>query len=257
MTQAIERPGADAPVVNRPQKANRPWIVEFASSAVGKKWIMALSGLGLIGFVIAHAFGNLKMYFGPDDFDHYAESLRTLFYPIIPRTWTLWGMRIGLVVLFVAHIGSAISLTRMNQHARPTKYASPRSYIAANFASRTMRWTGVIVFLFVLWHLADLTWGFANNWGAAAADGEFVRGQAYANVVRSFNRVPVSVLYIIANIALGTHLFHGIWSLFQSMGWNNPKFKQWRRHIAVGIATLIVVANVSFPIAVLAGIVGE
>ena len=89
------------------------------------------------------------------------------------------------------------------------------------------------------------------------ADGEFVRGDAYGNVVRSFERVPVAVLYIVANIALGTHLFHGVWSLFQSMGWNNPKFKMWRKHIAIGIATIVVVGNVSFPIAVLAGIVGS
>ncbi|MCB1272538.1 MAG: succinate dehydrogenase cytochrome b subunit [Microthrixaceae bacterium] len=248
MTQAIERPGADAPVVNRPQKANRPWIVEFASSAVGKKWIMALSGLGLIGFVIAHAFGNLKMYFGPDDFDHYAESLRTLFYPIIPRTWTLWGMRIGLVVLFVAHIGSAISLTRMNQHARPTKYASPRSYIAANFASRTMRWTGIIVALYLVFHLADLTWGFANP--------DFVRGDAYDNLVASFERVPVAIIYIVSNIALGIHLFHGAWSMFQSMGINSPRYNGARRAIAAGVAGAITIVNVSFPLAVLFGIVG-
>ncbi|MCO5319611.1 MAG: succinate dehydrogenase cytochrome b subunit [Microthrixaceae bacterium] len=248
MTQAIERPGADAPVVNRPQKANRPWIVEFASSAVGKKWIMALSGLGLIGFVIAHAFGNLKMYFGPEDFDHYAESLRTLFYPIIPRTWTLWGMRIGLVVLFVAHIGSAISLTRMNQHARPTKYASPRSYIAANFASRTMRWTGIIVALYLVFHLADLTWGFANP--------DFVRGDAYDNLVASFERVPVAIIYIVSNIALGIHLFHGAWSMFQSMGINSPRYNGARRAIAAGVAGAITIVNVSFPLAVLFGIVG-
>jgi len=127
----------------------------------------------------------------------------------------------------------------------------------ANFASRTMRWTGIIVFLFLIFHLADFTWGFANDVGVSSGDGEFTRGEAYANVVRSFERVPVAVLYIVANIALGIHLFHGTWSLFQSMGWNNPRFKQWRRHIAVLVATVIVVGNVSFPVAVLAGIVGE
>ena len=84
-----------------------------------------------------------------------------------------------------------------------------------------------------------------------------VRGDAYGNIVRSFERVPVTVLYIVANIALGIHLFHGVWSLFQSMGWNNPRFNKWRRHLATGFATIIVVGNVSFPLAVLAGIVGK
>jgi succinate dehydrogenase / fumarate reductase cytochrome b subunit len=126
----------------------------------------------------------------------------------------------------------------------------------ANFASRTMRWTGIIVL--PVRHLAppDFTWGFANT-SVCPADGEFVRGDAYGNVVRSFERVPVAVLYILANIALGTHLFHGVWSLFQSMGWNNPRFKKWRKNIAIGVATIVVVGNVSFPVAVLAGIVGK
>jgi len=107
----------------------------------------------------------------------------------------------------------------------------------------------VIVGLFILFHLADLTWGIANP--------DYVRGDVYRNFVATFSRPGVALIYIVANIALGIHLFHGTWSLFQSMGWNNPRFKQWRRHIAVLVATVIVVGNVSFPVAVLAGIVGE
>ncbi len=248
MTQAIERPGADAPVVNKPHAKNRPWPVEFASSAVGKKWIMALSGVALIGFVLAHAFGNLKMYFGPEQYDHYAEALQTLFYPIIPRTWTLWAMRIGLIVAFAAHISSAYSLTRMNMAARPTRYASPRNYIAANFASRTMRWTGIIVGLYLLFHLADLSWGFANP--------DFVRGEVYDNVVASFDRLPVAIIYILANIALGIHLFHGSWSMFQSMGLNSPQYNGIRRWVAAAIAIPVTLLNVSFPLAVTFGLVG-
>jgi succinate dehydrogenase / fumarate reductase cytochrome b subunit len=115
-----------------------------------------------------------------------------------------------------------------------------------------MRWTGIIVTLFVLWHLADLTWGTVN---AVGTNGVFHRGDVYGNVVRSFNRVPVAILYIVANIALGIHLFHGTWSLFQSLGWNNPRFNRWRRGLATGLATIVVVGNVSFPIAVLAGVI--
>jgi succinate dehydrogenase / fumarate reductase cytochrome b subunit len=248
MTQAIERPGADAPEVNGPHKTRKPWPLDFFSTAVGMKWIMAISGLMILGFVLAHAFGNTKMYFGAADYDHYGEALRTLLYPYVPRTWVLWGMRIGLIVAFGAHIGSAIVLTRINQRSRPTKYQSPRHYIAANFASRSMRWTGTIIALFLVWHLADLTWGWVNP--------DFVRGDAYDNVVASFDRLPVALLYIVANIALGIHLFHGTWSMFQSMGLNSPRYNGARRAIAAGVAVAVTVVNVSFPIAVLTGIVG-
>jgi succinate dehydrogenase / fumarate reductase cytochrome b subunit len=127
------------------------------------------------------------------------------------------------------------------------KYQSARDYQIANFASRTMRWTGIIVLLFLFWHLADFTWGWFNP--------DYARGEVYRNVDASLSRLPVTVLYIVANIALGIHLFHGTWSLFQSMGWNNPRFNEWRRALAAGVATIIVVGNVSFPIAVMAGII--
>jgi len=123
----------------------------------------------------------------------------------------------------------------------------------ANFASRTMRWTGIIVLLFIIWHLLDLTFGVVNTVGTS---GTFAHAEVYDNVVRSFNRVPVAIFYILANIALGIHLFHGTWSLFQSIGWSNPRFNRWRRGLAIGVATIVVVGNVSFPVAVLAGIVG-
>ncbi len=250
MTQAIERPGADAPEVNGPHRNRKPWPLDFLSTAVGLKWIMAVTGILLIGFVIAHAFGNTKMYFGAEELDAYAESLKTLLYPLVPKTWVLWAFRIGLVVAFGAHIASAIALTRMNHRSRPTKYQSPRSYIAANFASRSMRWTGIIVALFLLWHLADFTWG------VKAVNPDFVKGDVYDNMVASFERVPVALLYIVANIALGIHLFHGAWSMFQSMGINSPRYNGIRRWIAGGIAVAITVVNVSFPISVQLGIVG-
>jgi succinate dehydrogenase / fumarate reductase cytochrome b subunit len=164
----------------------------------------------------------------------------------------LWLFRFGLITMLALHLHAAYSLTVMNRRARPVKYQSARDYQIASFASRSMRYTGVIVLLFVVWHLLDLTFGTVNTIGA---EGEFVRANVYENVVRSFERVPVSVFYIVANIALGIHLFHGAWSLFQSMGWNNPRFNKWRRAFATGFATVVVVGNVSFPVAVLAGIV--
>ena len=257
MAQAIQSRGPVTGTAVAPKKRRKFFLTDLYGTAVGKKYAMAVTGIMLLGFVIAHMIGNLKMYLGAEHLNEYGEFLRELLVPIMPRTVVLWLMRIGLFGAVALHIHAAYSLTVMNRQARSVKYQSPRDYQIATFASRTMRWTGIIVFLFVIWHLADLTWGFANNIGVSTADGEFVRGDAYGNVVRSFERVPVAVLYIVANIALGIHLFHGVWSVFQSMGWNNPKFKMWRKHLAIGVATLIVVGNVSFPIAVLAGIVGK
>jgi len=254
MAQAIQSREPVTGTAVAPKKRRKFFITDLYSTAVGKKYVMAITGIVLLGFVFVHMIGNLKMYLGAEDFNHYAEFLRELLVPILPRTIALWLLRGGLLVAVVLHVHAAYSLTRLNRSARSVKYQSPRDYQVASFASRTMRWTGIIVFLFVFWHLADLTWGW---WNAVGNDGTFVRGDAYGNVVRSFERVPVSILYIVANIALGTHLFHGVWSLFQSMGWNNPKFKEWRRTIAIAFATIIVVGNVSFPIAVLAGIVGK
>ncbi|MDP2293051.1 MAG: succinate dehydrogenase cytochrome b subunit [Actinomycetota bacterium] len=257
MAQAIQSRGPVTGTAATPRKRRKFFLLDLYGTAVGKKYAMAITGLMMVGFVVVHMIGNLKMYLGAEDLNHYGEFLRELLVPILPRTVFLWLLRLGLLAAVAIHIHAALSLTRLNRKARSVKYQSPRDYQVATFASRTMRWTGIIVFLFVIWHLADLTWGFANNVGVPAADGEFVRGDAYGNVVRSFERVPVSVLYIVANIALGTHLFHGVWSLFQSMGWNNPRFNKWRKNIAIGVATIVVVGNVSFPIAVLAGIVGK
>ncbi|MBX3313326.1 MAG: succinate dehydrogenase cytochrome b subunit [Actinobacteria bacterium] len=234
------KPGARA-------KRKAPFPVEFYRSALGKKYVMAITGIMLIGFVIAHMVGNLKMYLGPEEFNHYGEFLRELLVPILPRTVALWLLRIGLIAAFVLHIHAAYSLTRINHAARTVKYQSKRDYIAANWASRTMRYTGVIFGIFLVWHLFDLTFTGTNY--------HYVRGMPYENVANSLSRVPVALLYIVGNLALGVHLFHGTWSLFQSLGWSNPRFNAWRRNIAVAIAAIVVIGNVSFPIAVLAGAV--
>ena len=165
----------------------------------------------------------------------------------MPHGVFLWILRVVLIAAVLLHIHAAYSLTVLNRTARPVKYQSARDYQVASFASRTMRWTGIIVLLFIIWHLADLTWGWTNP--------DFVKGAVYYNIDQSLSRLPVAALYIVANIALGIHLFHGTWSLFQSMGWNNPRFNAWRRYLATGVATIVVVGNVSFPVAVMAGIV--
>src|SRR5262245_12784296 len=233
---------APTPLVNGATKKRPWWPVEFYRSAVGKKYVMAVTGIVLLGYVLAHMLGNLKAYLGPLEIDDYGEFLRELLVPIAPRTLVLWLLRIGLITAFALHIHAAYVLTRVNHRARPVKYERHRDYVAANFASRTMRWTGIIVLLFLAWHLADLTWGFANP--------DFVRGDPYNNLVLSMQRPLVALLYIVANVALGFHIFHGAWSMFQSLGWNSPRFNKWRLYFARAFAAVIVIGNCSFPILV-------
>jgi succinate dehydrogenase / fumarate reductase cytochrome b subunit len=231
-------------------KRKAPFPVELYRSALGKKYVMAITGIMLMGFVFAHMVGNLKMYLGAEDLNHYGEFLRELLYPILPKSGLLWLLRVGLLGAVLLHIHAAYSLTVMNKKARTVGYQSQRDYVAANFASRTMRYSGVIVLLFIIWHLLDLTLGvgFVNP--------DFEHAKPYENAVASLGRIPVGIFYVVANLALGTHLFHGAWSLFQSMGWNNPRFNVWRRNFAAGFAAIIVIGNVSFPIAIMTGIVG-
>ncbi|MDJ0962316.1 MAG: succinate dehydrogenase cytochrome b subunit [Acidimicrobiia bacterium] len=225
-----------------------PWILEMYRSDVAKKWIMAVSGVILLGYIAAHMLGNMKLYFGAEEINHYGESLRDLGGDLVPRTHLLWIMRIGLTAAFAVHIHAAYSLTRKNLQARGrVRYDEPRQYLAANYASRTMRWSGVIVLLFVVFHLADLTWGwFSDDW---------VRGDVYANVYNSMDAWPIALIYIAANVALAMHIFHGAWSMFQTLGINNPRYNNARKNFARGIAGLILIGNLSFPLAVQGGLV--
>ncbi len=236
--------GQVAPV--HPTRRPAPWPIEFYRSAVGKKWVMALTGIMLMGFVAYHMIGNLHLYEGAAEMNHYGEFLREIAVPILPRTVFLWIARIGLIVAFVLHIHSAYSLTRMNRRAQAGGYTTSRDYLAANAASRSMRWTGVIILLYLAFHLSDLTWGFVNP--------DFVRGDVYRNMQASLSNAPVAAIYIIANVALGIHLWHGAWSMFQSLGLNNPKYNDWRRNFAMGFAVLVTLGNLSFPLTVVSGV---
>lgn len=251
MAQTLSRGPVSGTAVKK-AATRKPFLLDLYSTAVGKKYVMAITGIALIGFVVVHMIGNLKLYQGPSDagvypVDTYGEWLRELLYPALPKYGALWLLRVGLIVAVLLHIHAAYGLTVMNRKARPVKYQSARDYQVASFASRTMRWTGIIVLLFIVWHLLDFTIGTVNP--------DFVYGEVQRNVVASFDRPAVAIFYVIANLALGIHLFHGVWSLFQSMGWNNPRFNAWRRHVAVAIAAIVTVGNISFPIAVMAGVI--
>lgn len=213
------------------------------STDVGKKYAMAVSGMVLMLFVLVHMIGNLKLYLGAGPMDAYSRWLRTAGEPALPRQTLLYAVRIVLLAAVVVHMHAAYSLTRVNRRARPEAYHSPRDYVAASFASRTMRWTGIIVALFVVFHLLDLTWGTANP--------DFRADDPYRNVVESFQRWPVAIAYIVANLALATHLYHGAGSLFQSVG---LLFRR-RRAFAIAFAAVIAAGNISFPLAILTGVV--
>lgn len=236
------------PLRSAKPKRQLPWPLSIYQSAVGKKWVMALTGISLLGFVLVHMIGNFHLYEGPTKTYEYAEALRDLGGDFVPRTWILWALRLGLIGAFGLHIHSAWSLTLMSRRAN-IAYQSRREYATANYASRTMRWTGPIVGLYVLYHLADLTWGWFNP--------DFVRGDPYHNVVASLSNVPVAVLYIVANVALAIHIYHGAWSMFQSLGINSDRFNPLRRTFAQLFALVILVGNLSFPIFVQAGVIDD
>jgi succinate dehydrogenase / fumarate reductase cytochrome b subunit len=242
VSTADQKPGADdadlltrysgAPIP-RPPRHGHP-LLRFWQSAVGKKWVMALSGIGLLGYVLAHMVGNLKLFLGKGHLNEYADWLRALGEPVFPRTVVLWALRLGLIAAFVLHIVAAAQLTRMNQRAR-SGYQAPRDYVAANFASRTMRWTGVIIGLFVIFHLLDLTWGRP----AVQA------GRPYDNVIESFQRAGRDRLHPGQPARLPSS--HGAWSMFD-LGWNN-RFQPLAPLLPAALAVVIGV-NVSMPLLV-------
>jgi succinate dehydrogenase / fumarate reductase cytochrome b subunit len=228
----------------QPHAKTGSWLVEFYRSAVGKKAVMAVTGIALIGYILAHLVGNLKVYLGPAEINDYGEALRDLGGHLAPRTTILWALRGGLILAAVLHVHSAYSLTYTNWKARSGKYRD-RDYAIATYASRTMRLTGTLVLLFVAFHLADLTWGVSP-----AAVSDFTRGDVYSNLIHSLQRPAVAALYGVANVALGFHIFHGTWSLFQSLGWSHPRFNRWRSYATYAITAFVVIGNLSFPIAV-------
>ncbi len=206
---------------------------------------MAATGALLVLFVLGHMAGNLKAYQGASKFNAYAEFLRDFGAPVFGHGQFLWLARVALLAAVLVHIVAALQLSRRSRLARPVRYKkTPHEELT--YASRTMRWGGVILLLFVVYHILHLTTGTAHA--------DFVAGDAYRNLVVGFQAWPVSAVYMVAMIALGFHLYHGVWSGFQTLGWDNPRFAPYRRAVAGAIALLVVIGNLSFPIAVLTGV---
>lgn len=206
---------------------------------------MAATGALLVLFVLGHMAGNLKAYQGAEKFNAYAEFLREFGAPVFGHGQFLWVARVALLVAVLVHIVAAAQLTRTSRLARPVGYKkTPHEELT--YASRTMRWGGVFILLFIVYHILHLTTGTAHA--------NFVAGDAYRNLVVGFQAWPVSAAYMVAVVALGLHLYHGVWSGFQTLGWDNPRYAPYRRSIAGVISIVVVLGNLSFPIAVLTGV---
>ncbi len=215
-------------------------------SAVLKKAVMAATGILLFGWVFAHMFGNLKVFFGRESFNHYAEFLREMGSPLVPPSALLWLTRLALLAAVGMHIWAATALTLQNRRARPIGYRELRP-LELDYAARTMRMSGYLLLVYVIYHLMHLTFGNVHA--------SFVPSDPYSNVVVAFQAVPVAAVYIFANLLLGLHLYHGLWSLFQSLGCNHPVYIAWRRPFAAVFSVVVTLGFISVPLAVLAGIV--
>ena len=228
--------------------------MKFLSSTIGLKVVMALSGLALFGFVIGHMLGNLQIFLGPEVLNHYAATLHST--PAL-----LWVARSVLLGSVIAHIGSAVLLTRRSKSARPVGY-DQRHWLKSSYAVRTMRWGGIILVAFIIYHLLHLTVAapvLPEAHAAATActkEGmEVSCPEVYSNVVKGFTFIPVAIFYIVAQVMLGLHLTHGLWSLGRSLGISNPKWTSQLEKAAVAVGGIVTVGNCSIPIAVLLGIV--
>lgn len=215
-------------------------------SLVGKKVLMAVTGVILLGFLVGHVYGNLKIFQGPGHFNAYAEGLRTLGAPLFGRGHLLWIARLVLLAALAGHVWAAWAVTQASRHARPVRYRRLH-LVETTYAARTMRWGGVLILLFVTYHLLDFTFGPANP--------GFVPGNVYRNVVASFSVPAVAIFYSIAMLAVGLHLYHGLWSACQTLGLNHPRYNHVRRAAAGGLTILIIAGFLSIPVAVQAGIV--
>lgn len=215
--------------------------LRFWDSTVGKKAVMAVTGFILFGFIVGHLLGNLQIYEPPEKINHYSEMLRSM--PSL-----LWGARITLLVSVFLHIWASVALWRLQRAARPVEYVR-KANLHSTYASRTMMWSGPIILAFVIYHLLNFTFGTVHP------GGPFDEHNVYNNVVTGFQFWPSSVFYIIAMIMLCYHLYHGLWSMFQSLGFSHPVYNLWIQRLAKVFAIVIAIGYISIPVAVLAGFI--
>lgn len=224
----------------RPPTLKTAW-----DSTVGKKAVMAVSGLVMLLYLVAHMLGNLKIFFGADDYNGYAHWLRTLGEPALHYEWALWIIRVVLVVAVVAHGVTAYQLSRRDLRARPVGYAHRKA--RSSYATRTMRWGGVILALFIVWHLLDLTTLTVNR--------NAQPGHPYQNVEATFHTWYGDVIYIVAMLALGLHIQHGFWSAAQTLGVGSRTRDRALKITGNVLALLLTAGFIAVPVGVMTGVV--
>jgi len=214
-------------------------VARFYESTIGKKAIMAVTGLILFGYLIAHMLGNLQIFLGPAVINHYAETLHR-------NTLLLWTARTILLISVVLHIWASIQLSVIKNEARPVGYVK-RANVGSSWASRTMMLSGPIIAAFVIFHLLHLTTGTIHP--------HFVELHPFENLVTGFLVVPFALIYIAAMVFIGFHLSHGIWSMFQSMGLSHPRYTPAIKKFASIFSWILTAGFISVPLAVLTGLV--
>jgi len=219
-------------------------VLSLYQTTVGKKLLMALTGLFLFVFIVGHMAGNLKIFFGPEKFNHYAEFLREVGSPLFGHGGFLWLFRLLLLACVGVHAVAVVQLWLISRGARRSKYKKSND-LSFSYASRTMRWGGLILAAFVIYHLLHLTLGTVHP--------SFDRASPYDNVVAAFSVWWVALFYAVAVIMLGLHLYHGLWSTTQTLDVRSPQIKKWRRPLSAVVALLIVLGYLSVPASVLAG----
>lgn len=221
------------------------YVLALPRSSIGKKVLMAVSGVIWIGYLALHMWGNLHFFQGQEAFNHYAEFLREVGYPVFTYAQILWVIRIVILVAIVVHVWAAAALFRQAQQARSTSYAVKR-VVQANYATRFMRIGGVVILLFIIFHLAQFTWGWVT---------QFDRSDPYTNLMVGFSNPLIVFFYLIALAALALHLFHGVWSMFQTLGWNNRDWDGFFRGLAIFVAVVIPLGFAIVPLSILFNLV--
>jgi succinate dehydrogenase / fumarate reductase cytochrome b subunit len=222
-------------------------VVRFYEAPIGKKVVMAFTGVILFGYVVAHLLGNLQIYFSdPQQINRYAAFLHNP-----ANAGLLWGARLFLLVAVVMHIVASVQLWKLKRDARPQGYVKKED-AAASYASRTMMWSGPIVAAFVIFHVLHLTVGAVVP--LQDIGGDVTQPDVHANVIQGFQNPLISGFYILAMVLLCMHLYHGLWSMFQSLGLHHPRYTPKLKTGAAIFAILIAIGNCSIPLAVLAGL---